>query len=262
MMQIIYWIWNERILVLWALQLDWWQIEYDENGNIIERPNKHNIENLDTIEKDLKFFFSFFFKWFRFQSYRKIYYKESEAVAHQTAEELQAWMQENDIQVEGSRYLNPLITFDDLCIYSCFVRILSGFHSSSSDECDSTTRICDAHVSSSISIVDCFENHLEAMFAICPLWIQCDRYSRSFLALVVRHQSNRQWQDIHLFVAHDHACSGSTVFLSLLKLILDVHRALQPGDGPIALILVPTRELAEQVQMEAKKYLQPYDVKV
>lgn len=61
MMQIIYWIWNERILVLWAFQLDWWQIEYDENGNIIERPNKHNIENLDTIEKDLKYFFFHFF---------------------------------------------------------------------------------------------------------------------------------------------------------------------------------------------------------
>lgn len=37
---------------------------------------------------------------------------------------------------------------------------------------------------------------------------------------------------------------------------------LKPGDGPIGVIVVPTRELAIQVYQEAKKFCKPFNINV
>ncbi|EFO12479.2 hypothetical protein LOAG_16054, partial [Loa loa] len=37
---------------------------------------------------------------------------------------------------------------------------------------------------------------------------------------------------------------------------------LKEGDGPIALVIVPTRELALQVYQEAKRYCKVYNINV
>lgn len=37
---------------------------------------------------------------------------------------------------------------------------------------------------------------------------------------------------------------------------------LKPGEGPIALVVVPTRELAIQVYQTAKTYCKPYNINV
>ncbi|KAL4447088.1 hypothetical protein ABPG74_013940 [Tetrahymena malaccensis] len=57
--------------------------------------------------------------------------------------------------------------------------------------------------------------------------------------------------------------SGKTLAY-LLPMIRHVsaQRPLQEGDGPIGLILVPTRELATQIYLEAKPFLKPYKYEI
>ncbi|XP_060523312.1 ATP-dependent RNA helicase DDX42 [Cylas formicarius] len=57
--------------------------------------------------------------------------------------------------------------------------------------------------------------------------------------------------------------SGKTAaFLWPLLKHVSVQPPVEPGEGPIALILAPTRELALQIYSEAKKFAKVYDVKV
>ncbi|KAK9752725.1 DEAD/DEAH box helicase [Popillia japonica] len=57
--------------------------------------------------------------------------------------------------------------------------------------------------------------------------------------------------------------SGKTAaFLWPLLMHISVQPPVEPGEGPIALILAPTRELALQIYNEARRFARVYDVKV
>ncbi|KAI4456269.1 rna helicase [Holotrichia oblita] len=57
--------------------------------------------------------------------------------------------------------------------------------------------------------------------------------------------------------------SGKTAaFLWPLLMHISVQPAVEPGEGPVALILAPTRELALQIYNEARRFARVYDVKV
>lgn len=57
--------------------------------------------------------------------------------------------------------------------------------------------------------------------------------------------------------------SGKTAafVLPMLVHIMD-QPELEKGAGPIALIVVPTRELAEQIHKETRKFSKPYQLRV
>lgn len=57
--------------------------------------------------------------------------------------------------------------------------------------------------------------------------------------------------------------SGKTLafLLPMYRQILD-QPPLQPADGPIALIMAPTRELAAQIHAECKKYKKATGIRV
>lgn len=57
--------------------------------------------------------------------------------------------------------------------------------------------------------------------------------------------------------------SGKTVaFLWPMLIHIMDQKELQPGDGPIGLILAPTRELSQQIYVEAKKFGKAYNINV
>ncbi|KAL3831435.1 hypothetical protein ACJMK2_023186 [Sinanodonta woodiana] len=57
--------------------------------------------------------------------------------------------------------------------------------------------------------------------------------------------------------------SGKTAaFLWPLLIHIMDQRELAPGDGPVGLILAPTRELSQQIYQEAKKFGKVYNIKV
>lgn len=49
--------------------------------------------------------------------------------------------------------------------------------------------------------------------------------------------------------------SGKTISFALPAMLhINAQPLLSPGDGPIALVLAPTRELAVQIQQECTKF--------
>eukprot|EP00201_Polytomella_parva_P001344 CAMPEP_0175084108 /NCGR_PEP_ID=MMETSP0052_2-20121109/27838_1 /TAXON_ID=51329 ORGANISM="Polytomella parva, Strain SAG 63-3" /NCGR_SAMPLE_ID=MMETSP0052_2 /ASSEMBLY_ACC=CAM_ASM_000194 /LENGTH=700 /DNA_ID=CAMNT_0016355799 /DNA_START=92 /DNA_END=2193 /DNA_ORIENTATION=+ len=57
--------------------------------------------------------------------------------------------------------------------------------------------------------------------------------------------------------------SGKTAafILPLLQHLLD-QRALEKGEGPVGIILAPTRELSEQIHREIRRFAKPYGIRV
>lgn len=57
--------------------------------------------------------------------------------------------------------------------------------------------------------------------------------------------------------------SGKTAaFLWPLLTHVAAQPSVEPGEGPVALILAPTRELAIQIYNEARRFARVFDVKV
>jgi ATP-dependent RNA helicase DDX42 len=56
--------------------------------------------------------------------------------------------------------------------------------------------------------------------------------------------------------------SGKTAaFIWPMLVHIMAQEELQPGDGPIGLVLAPTRELANQIYVEAKKFSRAYSLR-
>ena len=54
----------------------------------------------------------------------------------------------------------------------------------------------------------------------------------------------------------------STVMFDVRLVHIMDQRELRRGEGPIALVLVPTRELALQIYTETKRYCKVYNIEV
>jgi ATP-dependent RNA helicase DDX42 len=57
-----------------------------------------------------------------------------------------------------------------------------------------------------------------------------------------------------------HGTSNSPVCVRIELIFLFQQEQLKVDDGPIVLICAPTRELAQQIYLECKKYGKPYNI--
>jgi ATP-dependent RNA helicase DDX5/DBP2 len=137
--------------------------------------------------------------------FEKAFYKEDDAVAERSQQEVDAFRKEKEITVQGKNIPKPVTTFDE-----------AGFP---------------GYVM----------NEVKAQGFAAPTAIQSQGWP---MALSGR--------DV---VGIAETGSGKTLTYCLPAIVhINAQPLLAPGDGPIVLILAPTRELAVQIQQEISKF--------
>lgn len=80
-------------------------------------------------------------------------------------------------------------------------------------------------------------------------WERCNWYSKNWFR-----------KNIGLCMAYDYSCFRSSISVYQLNNLFG-QREIDKNEGPIGLILCPTRELAQQVYIETKNFAKVYNCK-
>lgn len=157
--------------------------------------------------------------------FEKSFYKEDPAVSSRTPAEIEAFRAEKQMRVQGRDVPKPVITFDE-----------AGFPS---------MYLLDTRYWSQMHLTNCFlgyvMNEVKAQGFSAPTAIQSQGWP---MALSGR--------DV---VGIAETGSGKTLTYCLPAIVhINAQPLLAPGDGPIVLVLAPTRELAVQIQQEVAKF--------
>ncbi|ESW95879.1 ATP-dependent RNA helicase DBP2 [Ogataea parapolymorpha DL-1] len=167
----------------------------DRNGNYGRRDDYELGANLTKPNFDLE----------TLPKFEKNFYKEAEAVASRSEDEVAAFRKEHDMTVYGRDIPRPITSFDE-----------AGFP-------------------------DYVLKEVKAQGFPNPTAIQCQGWP---MALSGRDM-----------VGIASTGSGKTLSYCLPAIVhINAQPLLQPGDGPICLVLAPTRELAVQIQKECSKF--------
>lgn len=144
--------------------------------------------------------------------FEKNFYKESEAVARRTKDEVEAYRKKHDIRVFGPDIPKPIESFAEANFPSYIIK------------------------------------EIEAVGFSKPTCIQAQGWPMAL--------SGRD------LVGVADTGSGKTLAYILPAIVhINAQPLLKPGDGPVVLILAPTRELAIQIQQECAKFGQTSRIK-
>lgn len=158
--------------------------------------------------------------------FEKSFYKEDPAVTARTTAEIEAFRAEKQMRVQGRDVPKPVITFDEAGFPSMYY----------------SSRLHKYKEKVLISVILGYVmNEVKAQGFSAPTAIQSQGWP---MALSGR--------DV---VGIAETGSGKTLTYCLPAIVhINAQPLLAPGDGPIVLVLAPTRELAVQIQQEVAKF--------
>lgn len=156
----------------------------------------------------------------------KEFYQECEAVQNRSEAEVMEWRSQKEVYVQGPANFKPILQFIEAGIPDYLMQTISAANYLTPTTIQSQS------------------------WPIGKLIINPDALLMTFLAL-----SGADMQGIA------RTGSGKTLAFVLPAIIhIMAQPDLRPGDGPVAVILAPTRELAKQVQEVAEQFGRPCGV--